>query len=175
MQNCKVSIAVPKTYTKDLAKAWSIVSGVRVYADESATEFVNLYESASKTLTISKAAIKNKPVAASTYTNVEIGGVEAASEKGVADATALAALSVSQADQSIKAEYRPIKEMDIADQVSFTLSVTGDTGLVKDGDVIFQYMQFKHKSEATNWNTVACATTVGSPSVNAITSFYGSV
>lgn len=57
--------------------------------------------------------------------------------------------------------------------MSFTLSTTGDAGLFKDGDVVFQYVQFRLKTETTNWQTVVCATTVGSPQVNAITTFVG--
>jgi hypothetical protein len=116
VQNCKVSIAVPKTYTKNLARDWTVKSGVRVYAEENSLKFVNLYESdGTKTLKIEKIAIKNKPVAASTYANVEIDEKEAAAETGTADAGALTDLGVSAAEQLVKADYRPIKEMDIAD------------------------------------------------------------
>lgn len=116
VQNCKVSIAVPKKYTKDLFREWNVLLGVRVYDSETATKFVNLYESApGKTLKIAKTEVKNKPVAASTYEKIEIDEKEAASETGAADSTALTALGVAKADQLVKADYRPIKEMNIAD------------------------------------------------------------
>jgi len=96
VQNCKVAIDVPKSYTKDLFRTWSVLLGVRVYDSETATKFINLYESApGKTLKIEKIAIKNKPVAASTYENVEIDEKEAASETGAAAANDLTALGVA--------------------------------------------------------------------------------
>lgn len=59
--------------------------------------------------------------------------------------------------------------------MAFTLSVTGTAGLFKNDDVVFQYVQFRLKTELTNWNTVVCATTVGSPSVSEITSFESAI
>jgi len=60
--------------------------------------------------------------------------------------------------------------------LAFTLTTAGTAGLFKGGDVVFQYVQFRLKTESTNWNTVVCATTVGAsgePNVSQITSFEG--
>lgn len=96
--------------------------GLTVYEGEFSTEFQEMIDNAS-TITLKKPAFPMKPVAKSTFENVEIGEQKVEAKKKAAAEAEKTALSLTASDvveQDIDVDYKPIKEQDIPDQFQVT-------------------------------------------------------
>ncbi len=161
-QRCKLILDVEKAQSL-LFQEYDMVLGLIVYEDEWSTEHVQMVEEAS-TITLKQPAFKMKPVAKSTYDKVEVGEQKMKNEKNAAEPADKTALSLAPEDtveQEIDIDYKPVKEQDIPDLMQLTFKTSGPKKMVKDGDGIFQYFQFRLKGSSDPYTTVGCYTEVG--------------
>lgn len=145
--------------------------GLAIYDDEYSTVYEDLNE-ATSTMELKKPAVRAKPVVESTYKDLEIGEQKVKTQQKVADPSDVTALGVSgTVNHDIDIDYKPVKNQDVNDMLVVNFKVDGPAGVVKTGDVLFQYLSFREKSTSGDWTTVGCVTTIGSPEASEIISW----
>lgn len=161
-QKCKFILDVDKG-TKGLFQNYDVSLGLFVYDDTFSDTMAEL-STADITMELKAPKIKQKPIAKSTYKDVEIGEGDLKDQKvtsGDSEKTALGLTSGDIVETDIKVEYLPIKEAGIPDQFVVNFITRGPTAMVKDGDKVFNYLSFREKDSSDPYTTVGCVTEIG--------------
>lgn len=162
-QKCKLILDVDKDQS-ELFQDYDMKLGLIVYEDEDSTTYKQLVNKEDETTTLSKPVFTMKPVAKSTFENVEVGEEKVEAKKNTAGEAEKVALSLDASavvEQDVDIKYMPVKEQDIPDLLQVTFKTKGPNAMVKDGDGMFQFFSFRVKGSSDPYTTVGCYTEVG--------------
>ena len=175
-QKCMTSIKIPKdidaTVKTDLYNIYDVTIAVRYHSADGTKHADFGKETLTETIEFVKPTFADKVIPfdadegipKDVDSKVAEGTVKSKPAEAAAK-TALktvdASLETAEIKQDVKIDYVAVKDMTRPDMIDLTFEVEGPSALVKTGDKIVQYLQYRVKDSSDEYKTSICIKTIG--------------